>query len=66
MIELPAIGGDNPGNLLTAMLKGIEAQIGKIGRFKMIINPKDAAHGFLQFTSLNSKFEYRNPRLLKL
>jgi hypothetical protein len=46
MMELPVIGGDNPGTLLTAMLKGIEAQIGEIRRFKMIINTKDAAHGF--------------------
>jgi hypothetical protein len=29
------------------MLKGIETQIGKIGRLKVIINSKDAAHSFL-------------------
>jgi hypothetical protein len=46
MMELSIVRGDDPSTLLTTMLKGIETEIGEIGRFKMIINPKDTAHGF--------------------
>jgi hypothetical protein len=56
MMQLSIVRGDDPSTLLTTMLKGIETEIGEIGRFKMIINAKDTAHGFL-LSQLSNKFE---------
>jgi hypothetical protein len=56
MMELSIVRGDDPSTLLTTMLKGIETEIGEIGRFKMIINAKDTAHGFL-LSQPSNKFE---------
>lgn len=55
------------------MLKGIEAQIGKIGRLKVVINSKNTAHCFSKRTAqsawriaLNSKFQFPNPRQISI
>jgi hypothetical protein len=63
MVELPIVGGHDPSAFLATVLKGIEAEIGEVGCFKMIINSKDTAHGFSQFfISSNPTFEYQNPK----
>jgi hypothetical protein len=38
-----AVGGSNARAFLTAMLKGIKAKIGKLGGFRVSINPENAA-----------------------
>jgi hypothetical protein len=44
MEELSPIRGDNAGALLAAMLKGIKSQVGEVRSFRVVVNPKDAAH----------------------
>ena len=41
--KLPAVGGDDAGALLAAMLQGVEAVVGQLRGVRMAVNAEDAA-----------------------
>ena len=43
--QLVAVGGDDAGRLLPAVLEGVQAEVGEVRRFRVSEDADDPAHG---------------------
>ena len=64
-MELDAVGGNDAGGFLSAMLKGVEREIGELGGLGMVVDGDDAALFVQLVENIFRLFDHLVPRGLK-